>query len=144
MKKITLLICFLFPLAGFSQKAALQLTDIVIKKKGEALDAEKAQTILLLTDGKQQIVLYSSQEKVGFFFTYKKKGERVKLAYQAFVIRSNGVIKKAKKKKDVVFLSTGYTDNLSNLVSENILTDKSNLTNYFISFHYVLNFNQSL
>jgi hypothetical protein len=120
------------------QTKTLNINKLMVKKSGEMVAVESEQSFSIAQDSRKPFILYSTpKEKIGFYFTYKIKGERVKLSRQVFVI-SNGKEVKGKRKKDVIFFKTGHQDALSSIVSENILTDKETLTTYFISFNYEL------
>lgn len=139
MKKLSILIVFLLPFALLGQIKTLNINKLVVEKSGEALLVESEQTFTVEKDSRKPFIFYSTpKEKIGFYLTYKIEGERVKLSRQVFVIPSNGKEVKGKRRKDVIYLKTGYQDAISTVVSENILTDKESLTTYFISFDYEL------
>lgn len=139
MKKLTILIVFLLPIMLVGQTKTLNINKLIVKKSGEVLSVESEQSFSIEKESRKPVIFYSTKkEKIGFYLTYKIKGERVKLSRQVFVIPSNGKEVKGKRRKDVIYLKTGYQDAISTIVSENILTDKETLTTYFISFDYEL------
>jgi archaellum component FlaG (FlaF/FlaG flagellin family) len=138
MKKLSFLIVLLLPLVLLGQTKTLNINKLIVKKSGEMVSVESEQSFSVVQDSRKPFIFYSTQkEKIGFYLTYKIKGERVKLSRQVFVL-SNGKEVKGKRKKDVIFFKTGHQDAISSIVSENILTDKDTLTTYFISFNYEL------
>ena len=139
MKKLSIVIVFLLPFMLVGQTKTLHINKLIVKKSGEVLPAESEQSFSIEKESRKPVIFYSTKkEKIGFYLTYKIKGERVKLSRQVFVIPSNGKEVKGKRRKDVIYLKTGYQDAISTIVSENILTDKETLTTYFISFDYEL------
>ena len=139
MKKLCILVVFLLPFALMGQTKTLNINKLIIEKSGEPLSVEAEQKFSIEKDSRKPVIFYSTpKEKIGFYLTYKIKGERVKLSRQVFVIPAGGKEVKGKRRKDVIYLKTGYQESISTIVSENILTDKETLTTYFISFDYEL------
>jgi len=139
MKKLSILIVFLLPFALLGQTKTLNINKLIVEKSGEPLSVESEQNFSVDKDSRKPFIFYSSKnEKIGFYLTYKIKGERVKLSRQVFVTLSDGTEVKGKRRKDVIYFKTGHQDAISTIVSESILTNKETLTTYFISFHYEL------
>ncbi len=133
------------PLFSFSQeKATINLHDFIIEVNGKAVDFNKGIEETLLLDEEKQVLIYRENGiSYGAEFTYKKKGNRIKLVRRTWGMKDGGKMKYSKQKKEVQFLKTSNPGVLNGKSVENIVLDKDKMESINVIFKFDLIYNEN-
>ena len=128
------------PLLSFSQeKATISLHDFIIEVNGEKVDFNKdIEEELILEQTKQVLIYRENGISYGVEFTYKKKGNRIKLVRRTWGMKDGGEKKYSKQKKEVQFLKTSNPGVLNGKSVENIVLDKGTMESINVIFKFDL------
>ena len=141
MKNMIWIIGIIFlPLLSFSQeRATISLHDFIIEVNGEKVDFNKdIEEELILEQTKQVLIYRENGISYGVEFTYKKKGNRIKLVRRTWGMKDGGEKKYSKQKKEVQFLKTSNPGVLNGKSVENIVLDKDKMESINVIFKFDL------
>ena len=132
----------ILPLLSFSQeKATIKLHDFIIEVNGKAVEVNNnLEETLLLNEEKPILIYRESGFSYGVDFTFKKKGNRIKLVRHTWGMKNGGEKKYSKQKKEVQFLKTSNPGVLSGKSAENIVLDKDKMESINAIFKFDLKY----
>ena len=141
MKK-TLLVCLVLAmpfLVSAQITRDFKITNVILKLNGEQISAPAEMDFQLTENVTEKIMVFRHEgDQVYMDLTMKQDGERIKLVRVVRVQSGDGSETKSRKRKDVIFMKTGYQESMSTKVAESLLCDKASMKTWFISFDYEL------
>ena len=142
MLKIRPLITLIFVILVFNSmgqvtKNILTMEDFSIESNGKIIIVENPISVQLQKDVPKDIFICKTNF-VSYHaeFTYKYKGQRVKLVRRTYAKLSNGKKVYSKKKKDMQELKVSVPGVVKGKSSESILYSKKTMGSIFVSFNY--------
>ncbi len=145
MRKLTMAIMVLMlPVLGCAQVTRdFTITNMVLKLNGEQIESPADLDFQLTENVTQKIMVHRHEgDQIYMTLTMKQEGERIKLVRIVSIQSGDGGNTKSPKRKDVIFMKTGYQAEMSTKVAESLLVDKASMKNWFISFDYSLKIKQ--
>jgi hypothetical protein len=132
----------ILPLLSFSQeKAKITIDAITIDVNGMNSDIGNIFEEMLILNEKKEILIYQKNGiSYGAEFTYKKKGNRIKLVRRTWAMKDAGKKKYSKQKKEVQFLKTSNPGILKGKSVENIVLDKKKMESINVIFKFELKY----
>ncbi|NOX45755.1 MAG: hypothetical protein GXO89_02115 [Chlorobi bacterium] len=132
----------ILPLLSFSQeKATIKLHDFIIEVNGKAVDVgTDIEETLFLNEEKPILIYRENGFSYGANFTFKKKGNRIKLVRRTWGMKDGGEKKYSKQKKEVQFLKTSNPGALKGKSVENIVLDKTKMESINAIFKFDLKY----
>jgi len=116
-----------------------KITNILLKLNGEQIESPLEMEFQLSENVSEKIMIFRHEgDQIYMTLTMKQDGDRIKLVRVVQVQEGNGNTSKSRKRKDVIFMKTGYQESMSTKVAENLLCDKEGMKSWFISFDYSL------
>jgi len=130
----------MLPVLVFAQNTRdFKITNILLKLNGEQIEAPAEMDFQLTENVTEKIMVHRHEgDQIYMTLTMKQDGERIKLVRIVQVQEGNGNNTKSRKRKDVIFMKTGYQESMSTKVAESLLCDKDSMKTWFISFDYSL------
>ena len=130
----------MLPVLVFAQNTRdFKITNILLKLNGEQIEAPAEMDFQLTENVTEKIMVHRHEgDQIYMTLTMKQDGERIKLVRIVQVQEGNGNNTKSRKRKDVIFMKTGYQESMSTKVAESLLCDKDSMQTWFISFDYSL------
>lgn len=120
-----------------------KITNILLKLNGEQIEVPDEMDFQLTENVTEKIMVHRHEgDQIYMTLTMKQDGERIKLVRIIQVQEGNGNNTKSRKRKDVIFMKTGYQESMSTKVAESLLCDKESMKTWFISFDYSLKIKQ--
>lgn len=136
---------FMLPVLVFAQNTRdFKISNILLKLNGEQVEVAPDEMDFQLTENVTEKIMVFRHEgdQIYMTLTMKQDGERIKLVRVVQVQEGNGNNTKSRKRKDVIFMKTGYQESMSTKVAESLLCDKVSMKTWFISFDYSLKIKQ--
>ncbi len=132
----------ILPLLSFSQeKATIKLHDFIVEVNGKAVDVgTDIEETLILNEEKPILIYRENGFSYGANFTFKKKGNRIKLVRRTWGMKDGGEKKYSKQKKEVQFLKTSNPGALKGKSVENIVLDKTKMESINAIFKFDLQY----
>lgn len=134
----------MLPVLVFAQNTRdFKITNILLKLNGEQIEVPAEMDFQLTENVTEKIMVHRHEgDQIYMTLTMKQDGERIKLVRIVQVQEGNGNNTKSRKRKDVIFMKTGYQESMSTKVAESLLCDKDSMKTWFISFDYSLKIKQ--
>ena len=132
---------FMLPILVLAQNTRdFKISNILLKLNGEQVEVAPDEMDFQLTENVSEKIMVFRHEgdQIYMTLTMKQDGERIKLVRVVQVQEGNGNNTKSRKRKDVIFMKTGYQESMSTKVAESLLCDKGSMKTWFISFDYSL------
>jgi hypothetical protein len=138
MKKIIWMLgLIILPAITFSQQATITLSDFTIKENGKEVPYDKTFKETLTVNTEKDFDLYTIDGVTyGVSFTYKKKGERVKLMHYMWSKADGKKKRVTRRKKEMVVLKTSVKGTYNGKNVENIMIDKHTMSSLYVIFKY--------
>ena len=135
---------FMLPVLVLAQNTRdFEITNILLKLNGDKIEAPTEMDFQLTENVNEKIMIFRHEgDQIYMTLTMKQDGERIKLVRVVQVQEGNGNNTKSRKRKDVIFMKTGYQESMSTKVAESLLCDKVSMKTWFISFDYSLKIKQ--
>ncbi len=142
MKKIIWILgMIVLPVIAFSQQATISLSDFTIKENGKEVPYDKTFQETLTVNVEKDFDLYTINDiTYGVSFTYKKKGERVKLMHYMWSKADGKKKRVTRRKKEMVVLKTSVKGVYTGKNVENIIINKDTMSSLYVIFKYKLDY----
>ena len=142
MKKIIWILgMIVLPVIAFSQQATISLSDFTIKENGKEVPYDKTFQETLTVNVEKDFDLYTIDGiTYGVSFTYKKKGERVKLMHYMWSKADGKKKRVTRRKKEMVILKTSVKGVYTGKNVENIIINKDTMSSLYVIFKYKLDY----
>jgi hypothetical protein len=142
MKKIIWILgMIVLPVIAFSQQATISLSDFTIKENGKEVPYDKTFQETLTVNVEKDFDLYTIDGiTYGVSFTYKKKGERVKLMHYMWSKADGKKKRVTRRKKEMVVLKTSVKGVYTGKNVENIIINKDTMSSLYVIFKYKLDY----
>jgi hypothetical protein len=129
------------PVIAFSQQATISLSDFTIKENGKEVPYDKTFQETLTVNVEKDFDLYTIDGiTYGVSFTYKKKGERVKLMHYMWNKADGKKKRVTRRKKEMVVLKTSVEGVYTGKNVENIIINKDTMSSLYVIFKYKLDY----
>jgi hypothetical protein len=129
------------PVIAFSQQATISLSDFTIKENGKEVPYDKTFQETLTVNVEKDFDLYTINDiTYGVSFTYKKKGERVKLMHYMWSKADGKKKRVTRRKKEMVVLKTSVKGVYTGKNVENIIINKDTMSSLYVIFKYKLDY----
>jgi len=116
-----------------------KITNLMLELNGEQIETPAEMDFQLTENVQKRVMVFRHEgDQIYIDLTMKQDGERIKLVRIVRIQEGSGNSTKSRKRKDVIFMKTGYQKSMSTKVAESLLCDKSSMKTWFVSFDYSL------